>query len=822
MSMSDSVLKEAIGDNQKDLVVSLLRQYDKAALLGTDTLHAICRNGWLDIVKHLIQKGLDPQEKDSVHGATPLHFACTSGNTELVKYLINECLSDHLIVSDDHFTTLHCAVMGGLDTVMYLMESLPNSDILCQRTQTLMRYVYYIWSNNDNDNKLVKYLLVEKHCSIFISNDDTGDTILHYACKNSNIIQIKFLIQDCNCDPHVTNYNGDTLLHTYCLTLNSCKEKKDMLLLLNYLCTECQCNPLLLNADGYSALEYAIMNKGNGLPIVRCLMEQHGCAVLFENHGGIRIMSLAYKFWNDTIIKYLLNNDFTIVIDEHTGETLLHKTCKNQQQLTKARFLIEECNCNPNVIDKMGNTIDVSSMFDYILKKAIKDKRKDLVVSLLTLYADKAALLFLGTDTLHAICRNGWLDIVKHLIQKGMHPQEKDSVHGATPLHFACTSGNTELVKYLINECLCDYLIVSDDNLTTLHFAVMGGLDTVMYLMESLPNSDTLFQHTRTLMNHMYSFWSNNDNDNKLVKYLLAEKHCSIIVNDDTCDTILHYACKNSNIIQIKFLIQDCNCDPHVTNYNGDTLLHTYCSTLNSCKEKKDMLLLLNYLCTECQCNPLLLNADGCSALEYAIMNKGNGLPIVRCLMEQHGCAVLFKNHGGIRIMSLAYKYWNDAIMKYLLLKNNFTIVIDEHTGETILHKTYKKQQFTKTRFLIEECNCNPNVIDKMGNTLVHVVCQSIKLKNEDFELLNYICIKCAFDSKLPEDVCMDVIKFAIPYQDKGLPIVHRMIENPGNATIARKDHDLITLAYNNWHNDMIECLVSEIKHLEVSDDKTN
>ena len=53
-------------------------------------LHRACRDGFLDIVKILINSGADVNRGHGNFNMTPLHLACVNGRMDVVSYLIRE------------------------------------------------------------------------------------------------------------------------------------------------------------------------------------------------------------------------------------------------------------------------------------------------------------------------------------------------------------------------------------------------------------------------------------------------------------------------------------------------------------------------------------------------------------------------------------------------------------------------------------------------------------------------------------------------------------------------------------------------------------
>jgi len=85
-------------------------------------LHRSCDNKWIHIVKYLVESNASIDQTDS-NGWTPLHYAACNGYFDIFKYLVESCCDINARTRQSN-TPLHFVVCSGkLEIVKYLLES---------------------------------------------------------------------------------------------------------------------------------------------------------------------------------------------------------------------------------------------------------------------------------------------------------------------------------------------------------------------------------------------------------------------------------------------------------------------------------------------------------------------------------------------------------------------------------------------------------------------------------------------------------------------------------------------------------------------------
>ena len=228
-----------------------------------------------------------------------------------------------------------------------------------------------------------------------------GNTPLHYACEGGSIDIVRFLINDCHCDPaYHGHWYGRTPLDYACDS-----GKVDIV---KFLVEECHCDPRSQYWDGNTLLHHVC--GGGIIDIARFLIVDHHCDPTY--HGQ----------WD---------------------RTPLHYACESGK-LDIVMFLVEECYCDPRVKDVYGNT-----PLHYACKIGIVDLLKFLIIDH---HCDPACCNIWEQTPLHYACDGGKLDIVKFLVEEcHCDPIKVKDDDGKTSLHLATERGHDDILLFLLS-----------------------------------------------------------------------------------------------------------------------------------------------------------------------------------------------------------------------------------------------------------------------------------------------------------------------------------------------------------------------------------
>uniref|UniRef100_A0A1X7SV16 Uncharacterized protein n=1 Tax=Amphimedon queenslandica TaxID=400682 RepID=A0A1X7SV16_AMPQE len=194
---------------------------------------------------------------------------------------------------------------------------------------------------------------------------------------------------------------------------------------------------------------------------------------------------------------------------------------------------------------------------------------------------------------LHYVAREGLLDVLKCMVMNInghiMDKQYRDT-NGQTVLHRAVK--HIDVVKYLINKCNCDIMVTDKDGVPFLHYVASEGLlDVLNYLIDA----------------HHYPMTTNNSGQIGIVKYidvvkyLINECNCDIMVTDKGGVPFLHYVARKGLLDVLKCMVMNINghiMDEQYRDTDGRTVLHVAVRHIDVVK----------YLINECNCDIMVTN----------------------------------------------------------------------------------------------------------------------------------------------------------------------------------------------------------------------
>ena len=257
---------------------------------------------------------------------------------------------------------------------------------------------------------------------------------------------------------------------------------------------------------------------------------------------------------------------------------------------------------------------------------------------------------------LHHACWNGWLDVVRVLVEKySCDPNAPDDV-GSTPLHWACHS-STDIVKYLVLRRGCDPTIRNRYGSTPLHWACRSkqpDIEMVRFLVEDQRCDPAAVELGGNTPLHAACVGGSSE----VVKFLLRDPRCNASCRTDNGETLLHKASQEGHHEIVKFLIMERGCNPNWRDKDKETPLHVASGAGH--------LEIVQFLCLDQRADPNCKTASE----EWTPLHKAcveGRLPVVKFLVNQCKCNALKTNGKGESPFTLACIYEHVDVVIFLL-----------------------------------------------------------------------------------------------------------------------------------------------------------
>ena len=234
--------------------------------------------------------------------------------------------------------------------------------------------------------------------AMYSTRDKHGNTPLHIACINENVLLAQYIVANEHCIISAINSDGDTALHMAVRTGDH-KLVKVILKICDIITLH------LCNHSGENPLHVAC-KAGDSLLFQELLRIKSS----YSDRNDDNILHLACEYGHAHIVDIILR-DMTVNVNskDSSGETVLHTVCKsgNNKIFTLLRMLSK--GIDMTATDKDGNT------------------------------------------PLHLACKTGSLEICEEILKKGCNINTKNTL-GDTPLFIACRYCHFDILQLLINE----------------------------------------------------------------------------------------------------------------------------------------------------------------------------------------------------------------------------------------------------------------------------------------------------------------------------------------------------------------------------------
>ena len=417
----------------------------------------------------------------------------------------------------------------------------------------------------------------------------------------------------------------------------------------------------LVHLNGKTLLHLACHH--GWLDVVKLLIEKYECNAIVEDHEKLTPFHCACKYGHLDIVKFLaILPDVLKGVDQ---PSVLHVTCEYGW-----------CNILIYIMDQLGFTLGSKGLskkeMPRLLVTACHGDHTQIVHYLIkgiskyqSLQLEECKALFLFC------CKHGLLGTLRQLLidvcmRDLPHITDKS---GKSGIHYACQKGHTEIVKHLVEQCVCHISVRDKNGLTPLHEAC-----------QHKPNAE-------------------------IVKYILSRPECDVLALTDDGNTALHLACTVNDI------------NPEIMN---NLIKHGAVASKEALSSAK------KFLYT--------------SALK--VNDPTNNSAIVACLLKAGKCDPNAKNYARISPIQLAMypliltaitachtetsiskwiecddEYYALCEIKHRVSTHELNLNQTASNGDTALHIACVINKVLIAKYLIYECNFDPNVENNAGDT---------------------------------------------------------------------------------------------------------
>ena len=549
-------------------------------------MHVAFRAGNLSVLRCFVEElELDEPLHNMVMSVSHLACTCSYGREEIVAYLTdNTCVLNYS-------NRVHCEDRAiGMSRLNEQYRSSPvfEPTFIWNSVEESRLWLYYeqcrtpsvlksfrpevrnfslkCACQNGNEEKLRDQIERYKKDPVVPINMN-GDTLLHSACITNDVSLIKYLL-DCKCDPKGQNKEGNTPLHVACQwgNISTVQTLIDAeISIVN-----------IANEEGNTPLHIAL--KNGRAHIAKLLLGIVSCKIEALNHFDESSLHIVVHSSDIELIECVVTRSTSILnYADGYGDTALFSACRSGNiDIVK---LLVNAGCDPLHVNERTCEMPIHiacrtenmGLFQY-LKTKIGDKDKPWY-----------QVNCIGQTLLHLACQRGNLLIVKEIIKHNACDCNAKDAKGMTPLHVACLKNTMEIAKVLLAHLKMDVNIQNIYGAIPLHIACANDNPDIVTL---LMHRDACVIAQNTNGDTPIHIASRSCRFEIMCKLLPVEKSQGVKCDEVNKDgyTPLHISCINGRVPIVKYLTKNGHCDPsrsisvQLQNHQQHTPLHLACA----------------------------------------------------------------------------------------------------------------------------------------------------------------------------------------------------------------------------------------------------
>ena len=705
---------------------------------GDTPLHQVCKQGWLDFVKKLIEQfGCNPNVMTRSN-QSPLHYACRYGHIDVVEYLINEQHSNPLLRDNGQYEPLDYALNCNQPSIaVYLCQHCIFSDEMLNpnRIKTTINLINYMfrpilrplplfgedninpldpkWKTADGDN-ILQLVGSSKTCISHISSavmlkiltssnaknyltafkpdlkTSDGDTLLQLLCQSMTCILgipkavfmdwLRAIIPFNVRMPNSEAADGDALIQLVCQSQSAVSQISSEVLStwLRDISHDIELEKLNIIPQWITA---------DGDTLLQLVCQSGKCLSL--------ITSAVLSKWLDDITLDLmkLNTPESKTAD---GDTLFEIICQSKKNLLQLDLVLSKwLKCNRHLKFK-------------VVSESIINNRKTAAGDILLRLIIREPICMSKTSS---VVLSKWLSDSKVITTdqlKLVNPKWKTFDNDCF-FHVLCQSKIedevlVELIQYYMQKYGFDPEILDSDRNTSLHLACQAQkpalVSYLLYKARCDPNIEN------KVLDLPLDMAVNPKIINSFCQHDQVAVHSRAVTR-----WINNRAIDQKTMMEILKVLVDTK---GYTTADGTALLHIICKARN--RVACDKAELIEYLLTECHVDPECLDNQGKVVLQLTLE-----MTIMETLV-QHGAKltanVVFE------LISSRNQYLSDSsICKlFILSKRKETMLWNpdhlNRDGKTALHLACEHNRSGIVNYLLTEAKCDVNTIDSQTSLL--------------------------------------------------------------------------------------------------------